>query len=128
MCWFDCTKTVGKGSTVVVLPLVSLTIDQIVSLRAVELVSLLPVVYGRLLACNKTLYFRDYCVNLCTSKLQFLWRVVVVHMASLVYKDAFIYVWLSFGLALYQGLRLTPVFVACSTNVEEGLVKLSHVQ
>ena len=30
-------------------------------------------------------------------------------------------------LALYPGL-LTPVFVACSTNVWEGLVKLSHVQ
>jgi len=30
-------------------------------------------------------------------------------------------------LALYPGL-LTPAFVACSTNVGEGLVKLSHVQ
>ena len=29
-------------------------------------------------------------------------------------------------LASYPGL-LTPVFVACSTNVGEGLVKLSHV-
>ena len=28
--------------------------------------------------------------------------------------------------ALYPGL-LTPAFVACSTNVGEGLVKLSHV-
>ena len=32
------------------------------------------------------------------------------------------------GLALYPGLRLlAPVFIACSTNVGEGLVKLSHV-
>jgi len=30
-------------------------------------------------------------------------------------------------LASYPGL-LTPAFVACSTNVGEGLVKLSHVQ
>jgi len=29
--------------------------------------------------------------------------------------------------ASYPGL-LTPAFVACSINVEEGLVKLSHVQ
>jgi len=31
------------------------------------------------------------------------------------------------GVASYPGL-LTPAFVACSTNVGEGLVKLSHVQ
>ena len=30
-------------------------------------------------------------------------------------------------LASYPGL-LTPAFVACGTNVGEGLVKLSHVQ
>jgi len=30
-------------------------------------------------------------------------------------------------LASYPGL-LTPAFVACSTNVVEGVVKLSHVQ
>jgi len=30
------------------------------------------------------------------------------------------------GLASYPGL-LAPVFVACSTNTGEGLVKLSHV-
>ena len=29
--------------------------------------------------------------------------------------------------ASYPGL-LSPVFVACSTNVGEGLVKLSHIQ
>ena len=29
-------------------------------------------------------------------------------------------------IALYPGL-LAPAFVACSTNVGEGLVKLSHV-
>ena len=32
------------------------------------------------------------------------------------------------GVALYPGRLLTPVFVACSTNAGEGLVKLSHVQ
>ena len=31
------------------------------------------------------------------------------------------------ALASHPGL-LTPAFVACSTNVGEGLVKLSHVQ
>ena len=30
----------------------------------------------------------------------------------------------TYGLASYPGL-LTPAFVACSTNAEEGLVKLS---
>ena len=32
------------------------------------------------------------------------------------------------SLASYPDLLLTPVFVACSTNAGEGLVKLSHVQ
>jgi len=32
-----------------------------------------------------------------------------------------------FNLASYPDL-LAPAFVACSTNVGEGLVKLSHVQ